>query len=170
VNGVPGTFIGTAEFVALADGMLRWHESGRLRLDHFDGPAYRTLTIVPTPDGHDVRFDDGRPFHHLDLSTGHTEVVHLCGPDRYHGTYACRGPGELHICWRVTGPDRDDEITSHYLRSPNSTFSNACAHDDRRPGFLNIAAPVASGPLPLVDPPTERSSPVCDVLAGQRAR
>jgi hypothetical protein len=118
VNGAAGTFIGTAEFVALSDGTLRWHESGRLRLDQFDGRAYRTLTIAPTQNGHDVRFEDGRPFHHLDLSTGHTEVVHLCGPDRYHGTYACRGPGEFHVCWHVTGPERDDEITSQYLLSP----------------------------------------------------
>jgi hypothetical protein len=117
VNGVPGTFVGGAEFVALADGTVRWHESGRLRLDGFDGRAYRTLSIVATEDGHEVRFDDERPFHHLDLSTGHTEVVHLCGPDRYRGTYACRGPGELHVCWYVTGPDRDDEISSRYLRS-----------------------------------------------------
>jgi Family of unknown function (DUF6314) len=116
VNGVPETFIGAAEFVALSDGTLRWHESGRLRLDQFDGRAYRTLIIAPTQNGHEVQFDDGRPFHHLDLSTGYTEVVHLCGPDRYDGTYACRGPGELHVCWHVTGPDRDDEITSQYLR------------------------------------------------------
>jgi len=117
VNGVPGTFVGTAEFVPLADGTMRWHESGRLRLDGFDGRAYRTLTIVATQAGHEVRFDDGRPFHRLDLSTGHTEVLHLCGSDRYEGTYACRRPGELQVCWHVTGPERDDEITSQYLRS-----------------------------------------------------
>ena len=81
VNGIPGTFIGSAEFVALSNGTLRWHESGRLRLDHFDGRAYRTLTIAPTHDGHDVRFDNGRPFDHLDLSSGRTMVLHLCVPD-----------------------------------------------------------------------------------------
>jgi Family of unknown function (DUF6314) len=129
VNGVPGAFVGIADFVELCDGTMRWHESGRLRLDQFDGRACRTLIIVATDDGHEVRFDDGRAFHPLDLSTGHTEVVHLCGADRYHGIYSCGEPGELHVCWNVIGPGRDDEIISRYLRLSHTAAADCRSGD-----------------------------------------
>jgi hypothetical protein len=108
-RGVEGGFEGIAEFGA--DGT--WTETGRLRFGAYDGEARRVLRIV---DGA-VEFEDGRPFHTLDLSGGACAVEHLCGDDRYAGEYSVLGPDELRVVWFVTGPRKRQQIESVYRRA-----------------------------------------------------
>ncbi len=108
-----GTFRGVAAFTAQEDGTTRWHETGQLVLDGHEGPASRTLIL--DPDGQ-VRFDDGRPFHRLDLATGRCEAEHLCAPDVYRGTFEVLDDETLVVTWRVRGPGRDDTIRTRYTR------------------------------------------------------
>ena len=108
-SGLEGDFEGIAEFAA--DGT--WTETGRLRFGAYDGEAGRVLRIV---DGA-VEFEDGRPFHALDLSRGACAVEHLCGDDRYAGEYAVVGPDALRVVWFVTGPRKRQHIESEYRRA-----------------------------------------------------
>jgi hypothetical protein len=112
-SGRAGDFTGTATFAPDGSG-LRWHESGRLRFGGHDGPAGRTLAIVPAGGGWAVAFADGRPFHPLDLEGG--PVEHLCGADRYAGAYRLRDGDTLDVRWHVTGPGKDLEIETTYRR------------------------------------------------------
>ena len=111
-----GAFAGEAVFTPDGDGLL-WRERGRLRLGAYDGPAERTLRIVPDGEAWLVRFADGRPFHPLDLRGGTWAVVHPCGEDRYEGDYRVAGPDELEVRWRVRGPAKDARIASRYRRA-----------------------------------------------------
>jgi hypothetical protein len=111
-----GTFAGEAVFAPDGDGLL-WREEGRLRLGAYDGPATRTLRIVPEDGGWMVRFADGRAFHPLDLREGACAVEHPCGEDTYDGVYRVAGPDELEVRWRVRGPAKDGVIASRYRRA-----------------------------------------------------
>jgi hypothetical protein len=111
-SGERGTFTGTARLEPDGDG-LRWVESGEVRFGAHAGPAGRTLAVVPAGDGWAVQFADGRPFHPLDLDGG--AVEHLCGADRYAGRYRLDGD-TLDVRWHVTGPDKDLEIETTYVR------------------------------------------------------
>jgi hypothetical protein len=113
--GREGDFAGTASFEPEAD-RLKWSEAGRLRFGGHEGPAGRRLSIAGGPDGWRVEFDDGRPFHPLDLATGACTVEHRCGDDLYVGTYRLLGPDALDVDWRVTGPHKDQEIHTTYRR------------------------------------------------------
>lgn len=107
-NGVEGAFEGVAEFGV--DGT--WTETGHLRFGAYDGEARRVLRVVAGG----VEFEDGRPFHPLDLSGGACVVEHLCGEDRYAGEYTVVGPDELRVVWFVAGPRKRQVIESVYRR------------------------------------------------------
>jgi hypothetical protein len=115
INGAADAFTGVANFTP-GVGRLWWRERGELRLGDYVGDAWRTYLIVPCGDAWEVRFDDGRPFHALDLRSGGCEAVHPCGPDIYRGVYALAEPDRFTVTWRVTGPGRDDTIASDYRR------------------------------------------------------
>jgi hypothetical protein len=114
-SGCEGDFAGTASFEPEAD-RLQWAEAGRLRFGGHEGPAVRRLSIARGPDGWMVEFDDGRPFHPLDLATGACTVEHRCGDDLYAGEYRLLGPDAFDVRWRVTGPRKDQEIHTTYRR------------------------------------------------------
>ena len=114
-DGRDAAFTGLAHIAARGDG-LTWIEEGRLVTAGHAGPARRTMRIVPDGTGWEVLFEDGRPFHPLDLSGGDCTVVHLCGRDRYDGTYRFAGADTLFVRWRVTGPAKDLDIRSEYRR------------------------------------------------------
>lgn len=89
-------------------------------LDGAEVEAHRTLLVVPgdRPPAWQVNFDDGRPFHPLDLRAGRADVEHLCGPDTYRGAYEVTGPAAFTTRWHVTGPGRDDTIVTAYRKLP----------------------------------------------------
>jgi uncharacterized protein DUF6314 len=116
INGRAHAFTGTARFLPEGAGRLRWEETGHLVLGDYAGPAFRTLRIVATDHGHEVRFDDGRPFHPLDLATDRCAVEHLCGEDVYRGSFLVESDDVLRVRWRVEGPRKRDVIESVYVR------------------------------------------------------
>jgi hypothetical protein len=87
-----------------------------MRFGGYDGPAARQLTIVRARDGWTVEFDDGRPFHPLDLAAGACAVEHRCGDDLYAGEYRLLDRDALDVRWRVAGPRKDLEIHTAYRR------------------------------------------------------
>ena len=119
-GGRDATFTGTAEIGPDADasGSLAWREEGLLQSAAHTGRATRVLRIVPAGEAWEVLFEDGRPFHPLDLRTGRCDVVHLCGADHYAGTVRVDGTDALEVRWRVTGPAKEMEIVSAYRRIP----------------------------------------------------
>ena len=120
INDGAGRFQGRARFTPdpEAPDTIVWREQGRLRLGAHDGPAQRTLRIEPAGGGEWwVRFADGRPFHPLDLTAGHCDATHFCGPDVYHGRYEIEDGDRFTVTWRITGPRKDDVIASVYDRA-----------------------------------------------------
>src|SRR5204863_292604 len=116
--GLAGTFCGTAVFrhpaAATADSAdagadcLLHIEEGELRWNGATAPASRTLRLLPHPDGTArVTFADGRPFHDLDLRTGHWSAHHPCSADRYEGEFTAISDDEWHLRWQVTGPAKN---------------------------------------------------------------
>jgi hypothetical protein len=114
-SGQSGDFTGIAEFEP-DDARLRWTERGRIRFGGHQGPAGRALVITPAAGGWLVEFEDGRPFHRLDLDG--RPVEHRCGADRYTGVYRLRDRATLDVRWRVTGPRKDLAISATYRRAP----------------------------------------------------
>ena len=111
-------FDGVARFAPIARGELTWSEIGQLRTDTHEGPASRAYLITRAGRAWEVRFEDGRPFHPLDLRDGRCDAEHLCGADVYRGVYEVLEPDRFAVRWRVTGPGRDDVIASEYRRGP----------------------------------------------------
>lgn len=112
--GREGVFEGTAAIRRQGAGLV-WREAGTVRFGDHEGPASRVLRVMPAGDGGwEVHFDDGRPFHPLDLRTGVCDVVHLCGRDRYEGTYRALGAGAMSVAWRIRGPAKDLELSGRY--------------------------------------------------------
>ncbi|MBZ4318523.1 DUF6314 family protein [Streptomyces huiliensis] len=119
-GGLEGTFRGTAAFRPDAAGATRLlHvEDGELTWGGTTGRAGRTLLLDGRPDGTaDVAFADGRPFHDLDLRTGHWAVRHPCGRDRYEGTFTVVSADEWRLAWRTTGPAKDHLQHTVYRRA-----------------------------------------------------
>jgi Family of unknown function (DUF6314) len=119
-----GTFSGTAEFVPDGAG-LRWDEAGRARFGGHEGEARRALAIVADGDAWQVRFDDGRSFHDLDLRAGRWPAAHDCGADRYEGLYELDGADAMTVWWRVRGPAKDQRIVSRYRRRTTRTGTSS---------------------------------------------
>ncbi len=65
----------------------------------------------------EVCFEDGAPFHRVDLSHGAAHVRHDCAPDRYEGRYRVLGQDRWTLGWRVTGPRKRQLIASLFIRS-----------------------------------------------------
>ncbi|MDF3299786.1 DUF6314 family protein [Streptomyces tropicalis] len=117
-DGSEGRFSGTAVFTPLDGGGLLHRESGTFVWHGAARPAGRTLRFLPggTPGTADVRFADGRPFHDLDLRTGHHVADHPCAADLYRGTFTVLDGDRWRSVWRVGGPAKDLLLTTEYVR------------------------------------------------------
>jgi hypothetical protein len=118
-SGDAGHFTGTTVFSPLESGGLLHHESGTFVWQGVPRPAERTLRFLPGPDGTgtaDVRFADGRPFHDLDLTSGHWVTDHPCAADLYRGEFTVRDADHWRTVWRVGGPAKDLVLTTDYAR------------------------------------------------------
>lgn len=107
-----GTFAAATEADADADAVdvLRYLERGTLHLDGGQVEARRELRYRVAGTRAEVTFEDGRPFHDLDLHRGVDEAEHPCGPDRYLGRFEVVDDDTWHHAWRVTGPRKDHLI------------------------------------------------------------
>lgn len=114
-----GTFRGTADFIPDGpDGALRHAEEGVLTWQGVEHPATRTLWLRPRTDGTAaVTFEDGRPFHDLDLRSGRWTAVHPCAADHYEGTFTVLAADRWDLTWRVTGPHKDQLLRSVHRRA-----------------------------------------------------
>ncbi|WP_217145377.1 DUF6314 family protein [Streptomyces sp. AC627_RSS907] len=117
-GGGEGRFEGTTVFDALPGGGLLSRESGAFTWQGVTRPAERTLRYErgATAGTADVRFADGRPFHGLDLASGHHVADHPCAADLYRGEFTVRDENRWRTVWRVGGPAKDLLLTTDYLR------------------------------------------------------
>ncbi|WP_018549095.1 DUF6314 family protein [Streptomyces sp. LaPpAH-108] len=119
-SGETGRFEGTTVFAPLPDGApgLLHEESGEFTWQGVARPATRTLRFLPgqEPGTADVRFADGRPFHALDLRTGHDVAGHPCSADFYRGEFTVTDADHWRSVWRVGGPAKDLVLTTDYVR------------------------------------------------------
>jgi hypothetical protein len=117
-SGDEGWFEGGTVFSPLPGGGLLHAESGTFTWQGVARPAERTLRFLPgrSPGAADVRFADGRPFHHLDLTSGHQVADHPCAADLYRGEFSVRDADHWRTVWRVGGPAKDFVLTTDYAR------------------------------------------------------
>ncbi len=108
-SGESGDFDGSCEFRRERPGEALLHtEEGRFTWRGVTRPAHRAHRFEPAGDGtSEVRFPDGRPFHHLDLRTGRWTAHHPCAADGYRARYTVDGEDRWQVVWRVTGPHKD---------------------------------------------------------------
>ena len=135
-SGRRGCFLGTAVFLPAA-GIVRYTEQGELTFGDHRGPASRALQYTAGAGGAaDVRFADGREFFCLDLSSGSCRAEHLCGKDRYQVTVTRVSQDSFTETWRVTGPAKNYEMTTRYLRTGNGPVAGTgrSGHSDLRAG------------------------------------
>ncbi|WP_432056098.1 DUF6314 family protein [Streptomyces sp. bgisy022] len=117
-SGDTGEFEGTTVFRPDPAGGLLHEEAGTFTWRGTPRPAERTLRFLPGPGGTaDVRFADGRPFHHLDLTVGRYVADHPCAADLYRGEFTVRDADHWRTVWRVRGPAKDLELSTDYARA-----------------------------------------------------
>ena len=121
-GGCAGEFRGRASFRPAPDrpgcSVLDFAERGELRFGGHRGPASRSLRYHGRANGAaDVRFADGRAFFRLDLRSGMCSAVHRCRADRYAVTVTWLSQDCFTEIWRVTGPDKDYDMTTVYTRA-----------------------------------------------------
>jgi len=113
--GQRGTLEGAAEITRDGSRYL-YREQGTLSLGGQVMQAARQYLWLPLPGGVDVRFEDGRRFHRIDLSGATTGDTHACSPDMYRVNYDFAGWPEWRALWRVGGPRKDYEMVTVYRR------------------------------------------------------
>ncbi|WP_037577508.1 DUF6314 family protein [Phaeacidiphilus oryzae] len=124
LGGVRGTYTGTADFsyadrpTGPAEGVLVHAEQGEMKWNGSVYPTSRTLLIHPgdAPGTAAVTFEDGRPFHILDLRSGEWTAEHPCAEDHYTGRFRILDRDHWLLVWAVTGPAKDTLMTSRYTR------------------------------------------------------
>jgi hypothetical protein len=117
-SGDEGRFSGTTAFGRLEGGGLLSEESGVFVWQGVPRPAERTLRFLPggAPGTAHVQFSDGRPFHDLDLTSGHHVADHPCAADLYRGEFTVLDADHWRTVWRVGGPAKDLLLTTDYTR------------------------------------------------------
>ena len=106
----------TASLTGQADfsgqgGKLLFTEHGTLEMPHGTFPATCRTLWQFHPTQIDVFFEDGRFFHMF--SATQPCARHLCGDDVYDVDYDFTAQGWQSL-WRVSGPQKNYEMTSHY--------------------------------------------------------
>ncbi|TNC73433.1 DUF6314 family protein [Rubellimicrobium roseum] len=116
LSGRPGRFEGTATLTPGGEG-LRYREEGLLQVG--EGPAMaatRDYLWLPSPEGIEMRFADGRPFHHFCPEGRAPGTDHPCGRDLYRVLYDFTAWPAWEAEWTVAGPAKDYRMRSSYRR------------------------------------------------------
>lgn len=117
-GGKTAHYEGEARFAPDRSG-LAYRESGKLMLEDAVFEAERTYHYrFPSLGCAAVVFDDERPFHSLDLTSGRWTTEHFCAPDRYEGAFCAESGAAWHSQWRIEGPRKDQKIETRYQRLP----------------------------------------------------
>ncbi|MEM9795281.1 MAG: DUF6314 family protein [Pseudomonadota bacterium] len=113
-DGSTVRFEGTADWVP--DGtLLRSVEQGRLVQDDRAFDAKRVTLWRAGPDGIDVLFEDGRPFHRIGKGA-RPRAEHDCPPDTYRLGYDFTTWPRWSVRWTVHGPRKSYRALTRYLR------------------------------------------------------
>ena len=111
-----GRAVGVLDF-SHSGGALTYREWGNLTSTAFQGPVSRVLRYLITGPGRaDVFFEDGAPFHLVDLRAGAWHAEHRCGRDTYIGRYRIVDLNRWRLRWRVQGPSKDHTIATSFKR------------------------------------------------------
>ncbi|MBA4802653.1 MAG: hypothetical protein H2040_12405 [Euryhalocaulis sp.] len=114
--GQTGTMTGVLEIAPDGESHA-WRERAELAMGAYRGPAWRDYRLgFVTPRRAAVYFDDGRPFHELDLSDGFCRQRHDCPPDLYSGVFIAFGADRWQMRWRVRGPKKRLHIVTDLAR------------------------------------------------------
>ena len=117
-TGQRGRLDGLAVFTP-SGALLIYRERGMVRLGGYQGRAERVYRYgFPAPGRAEVAFEDGAPFHDLDLTGGTWTADHRCREDRYRGVFRALAPDAWEVVWRVAGPRKDQTLTTRYCRNP----------------------------------------------------
>ncbi len=122
LTGLQGTLEGEATFRPRSDGALDYEETGALSYGD-QAPVLASRRYIWATDGQGiaVSFEDGRPFHRIELDRLMPEANHHCEPDLYNVSYDLtkwRGKKtEWRSIWRVVGPKKNYRMLSHYRRA-----------------------------------------------------
>ncbi|GAA1047950.1 DUF6314 family protein [Arthrobacter russicus] len=121
-RSLSGGFNGSIDF-SPADGGLHYRETGLLSWSGSIAPATREYFLRRTgdPAGLDWYFvdPDGSPsyfFHRMDLRTGSWQTEHPCSADLYRVDYAVADQNTLSAVWDVSGPSKDQLLSSSWHR------------------------------------------------------
>lgn len=112
-EGIIGEVWGDADFVKDAEG-LTCHESGVLRFQGADYHVGRTsLWRFPAPGQVEVRYADGRPFHHF--LTERPIALEIAGDASYEIVYDFE-PDTWISRWQMVEPGHTYIMTTRYRR------------------------------------------------------
>lgn len=114
--GRAGRLAGEARFAPDGPGALLYEERGELRMEGL-APLVaerRYLWRQVHSCRIEVFFEDGRPFHEIDLAQAMPSDTHLCAPDRYEMVYDLSAWPDWEWRTRVEGPRKAYCLTSRY--------------------------------------------------------
>ena len=108
---------GEAQFTSTGKGQMRYDETVLLEVPG-QGPMSGTRRYLWDARGHaiDIRFDDGRPFHAVDLEAAASKDTHRCDPDLYRVTYVFGTWPLWSARWEVTGPTKSYVMETAFRR------------------------------------------------------
>lgn len=135
IAGGGARFSGRATFAPAGTGLICF-ETGEMRLTgQVPIRAERRSLWRPGPGGAiEVRFADGRAFHHFDPAEAVPRARHDCAPDVYEVAYDFTRWPAWSARWRVRGPRKDYALVSRY--QPERRHNGAGQHFFRDVSFL----------------------------------
>ncbi|MCL6285053.1 DUF6314 family protein [Ruegeria sp. 2012CJ41-6] len=111
---------GTASLVWKGDALI-YGEALRLQVPgQAPMQATRRYLWQQGQGGIDIRFEDGRFFHHLALGQDAPHDHHDCPPDSYDAAYDFTDWPVWSVVWTVSGPRKSYVMKSHYQRLRDS--------------------------------------------------
>ncbi|TDT74901.1 hypothetical protein BDE40_1620 [Litoreibacter halocynthiae] len=120
-NDIEGRLSGTANFTRVGPLELLYAEEGELVYGQQAAMLATRRYIWRGFEGEHagkiaVEFEDGRPFHLIELDRLMPDDDHHCDPDFYHVSYDFSRWPQWESIWRVVGPSKDYRMISRFQR------------------------------------------------------